>query len=219
MPYKNYAVGLCIECVGFIMSPFVDERGHVFGPFAIKEHAFSGARMGETERLGVQYLSRAECKTVLNILLVFLRAQTFENLASAVFVVAEQRVSDMLHMRPYLMGASGLQFAFEECHIGELLQHPPVGDGFFGLRTVLQIPYAIDSAVSVIARQSTGDCPALLFECTPYEGIIGALGGMLEELMSEVCLRLRCLGDEQQTGGIFVDTVDETDGRIVDINF
>ena len=56
----------------------------------------------------MQNLSRTEGETVLDELAVFLRTETFEDLASSVFIVAEKRVSDVLHVDAYLMRASGL---------------------------------------------------------------------------------------------------------------
>ena len=208
-----------VEGVGFVCPPLVDECGHVFRPLAIEEESFTGTRMGEAERLGMQHLSRTEGEAVLNKLAVFLRTQSFEDFASAVFLIAEERVSDMLHMHAYLVCASRFQSALDERDIRELLEHSPVGDSLFGLRTFLEVPYAVDSAVAVIACQSTFDSAALLFECTPYEGIIGALGGMVEKLLGKMCLRFRRLGYKQQSGGVFINTMHETDTRIVDINF
>ena len=146
--------------------------------------------MGEAERLGMQHLSWTEGEAVLDKLAVFLRTQSFEDFASAVFLIAEERVPYMLHMHAYLVCASCFQSALDERDIRELLEHSPVGDSLFGLRTFLEVPYAVDSAVAVIARQGSFNSSALLLERTPDERIIGSLGGMVEELLGEVRLRL-----------------------------
>ena len=173
--------------------------------------------MGKAERFGMQRLARTEGEAVLDILAVFLCAESFEDFAATVFIIGEERMSDMLHVYAYLMGTSGLEPALDEGDIRELLEHSPVRDRLFRLRTVLEVPYAVDSAVAVIARQGSFDCAALLLERTPDERVIGAFGGMVEELTGEVGLRFGRLSNKEQTGGVLVDTMDETDVGIIDI--
>lgn len=174
--------------------------------------------MGKTERFGMQRLSRTEGEAVLYILAVFLSAESFEDFAATVFIIGEERMSDMLHVYAYLMGTSGLEPALDEGDIRELLEHSPVRDRLFRLRTVLEVPNAVDSAVSVIARQGSFNRSALLLERTPNECVIGAFGGMVEELTGEMGLRFGRLSNKEQTGGIFVYTMDETDVGIIDID-
>ena len=201
------------------MSPFVYQVCHIFRPLAVEEHAFSGARMGKTECARVQHLSRTESKAVFDILLVFLRAQAFENLASSVFLVAEKRMPYMLHVHANLVGASGLESALDERDIWEALEYAPMRDGFLGLRALLEVVDTVDSAVTVVARERTFDCTAVFFESAPYERIIGAFRSMVEELLTKVRFRFGCLGDEQQAGSIFVDTMYEADIGIIDIDW
>ena len=125
----------------------------------------------------------------------------------------------MLHVYAYLMGTSGLQTTFYQRHIRKPLQHSPMGDSLFGLRTFLQIPNAVDSAVSVITRQCAFHSSAIFLKSTPNEGIIGAFGRMVEELPSQMRFRFRSLGNKQQSRSVFVYTVYQTDIGIVDIKF
>ena len=102
-------------------------------------HSFSCSRVCKAQCLGVQHLSRTEGKAVLYILFVFLCAQSFQHFHAAIFLVGEQRMSDAFHVYAYLVRASGLQTAFDECHIGISLQHAPMCDGFFGAGVLLEI--------------------------------------------------------------------------------
>jgi len=201
------------------MSPFIYQVCHIFRPLAIKEHTFSCARMGKTECTRVQHLSRTEGEAVFDILFVFLRAQAFEYLASAVFLVAEKRVSYMLHMYAYLVCASGFESALDERDIWEALEYAPMRDGFLGLRALLELVDTVDSAVTVVARERTFNRTAVFFESAPNKGIIGAFRRMVEELLTKVRFRFGCFGDEQQAGSIFVDTMNETDIGIIDIDW
>ena len=165
----------------------------------------------------MKHLTWTERKAVLDKLTVFLRAKPLEYLTTTVFIITKKRVPDMLHVYAYLVRATGLQLALHERHVRELLQHTPMRHGFFGLRTLLQIPHAVDRSVPIVPRQRTFHRTALLFERTPHQRVIRALGRVVEELLGEVRLRFRCLGDKQETGGVFVYTMYQTYFGIVDI--
>ena len=199
------------------MTPFIDEGGHVVRPSGIEEHAFAGTGMREAERLGMQHLSRTEGETVLDILAVLLRAEPFEDLAASVFLVGKKRMTDMFHVNANLVGTTGLQTALNKGDVRKLLEYAPMRDGFFGLRTLLEIPHAVNRAIPVIAGKCPFDRTALLLERTPDEGVVRTLGRVVKELFGEVRFSFRGLGNEQETGGVFVDTVNETDGRVVDV--
>lgn len=216
--YANlFAFFRLIQGIGLVVTPFIDEGRHVVRPCGIEEHSFAGTGMGKAEGLGMQYLPRTEGETVLDILAVLLRTKPFEDLTASVFLIGKKRMTDMLHVYTYLVGSSGLQTALNKGDVRELLQYPPMRDGLFGLRTLFEIPYAVDRTIPVIAGKRSFDRTALLFERTPDKGIVRTLCRVVEELFGEVGFGFRGLGNEQETGGVFVDTVNEADGRIVDI--
>jgi hypothetical protein len=93
--------------------------------------------MGKAQCLGVQDLSWTEGKAVLDILFVFLCAQTFEHLHAAILLISEEWMSDGLHMYAYLVCATCLQATFHEGDIRETFQDAPVGNGLFGVRVLL----------------------------------------------------------------------------------
>ena len=173
--------------------------------------------MGETERLGVEHLPRAKGETVVDILAVFLCAQTFQYLHAAVFLIGKERMSDGLHVHANLVGSSRLQTAFHERYVGESLQYTPVGDCLLGIGVLIEVVYPIYGTVARVAREGTRDGTALLGEGAPDKGIVGALGGVVEELLTKVRLRLGRLGDEQQPAGVLVNTVHQTYLGVVDV--
>lgn len=71
----------------------------------------------------MQHLARTELETVLYELLVTARALAAQYLRSSIALIAEQRMSYMLHVRPYLMRAPCLQPALHKRHISEALHH------------------------------------------------------------------------------------------------
>ena len=100
-------------------------------------HSFSRSGVGEAQCLGVQYLSRTEGKAVLNVLLIFLCAQTFEHLHAAILLIGKEWVTDGLHMYAYLVCTPRLQATLHEGDIWEALQDSPMGDGLFGVGVLL----------------------------------------------------------------------------------
>ena len=88
-PLSIFTFPLSIFTFHLIVPPFGDERGHVFRPLAVKKHPFARSRMRESQCPRVKHLPRTERETVLDELPVFLRAQPFQDLASAVFLIAE----------------------------------------------------------------------------------------------------------------------------------
>ena len=68
-----------------------------------------------------------------------------------------------------------------------------------------------------ITPHITDDCTFVLFHISPDEGTVTAFGGFIEELQTEIGLGIRCFGNHQQTGRIFVDTVHKPHMRVVGI--
>ena len=99
----------------------------------------------------MQYLPGTKRKAVLYVLTVFLCAKAFQDFAAPILLIRKKRMANMLHVHANLVGSSGLQAALNECDVRELLENPPVRNGFFGLRAFLRIPNTIDCAIPVVA--------------------------------------------------------------------
>lgn len=199
------------------MTPLVNQGTHVFGPYAIEEHAFAGAGVGEAKGFGVQYLSRAQGEAVVDILAVALGPQAFENLGATVFLIGEKRMPDGAHVYTNLVGSSGLQTTFDQRDIREPLQYTPMGDCLFGIGILFGVEDGIACSIAWVSIQCTNNRARLFVERTPDECIIGSFGGVLEELMCQMGFRFGRFCYEEQTTGVFVDTVNESDVGIVDI--
>ena len=71
----------------------------------------------------MQGLTWAQFETVAYKLTVFAEVGTLENLITAIHIIIEKDVSDMLHMHPYLMGTARLKVTFHKRHITETLKN------------------------------------------------------------------------------------------------
>ena len=120
-------------------------------------------------------------------------------------------------MYAYLVCASGLQATFDQCHIGVAFQHAPVCDGLFGAGVLLEVPYAIDGTVAVVAGQCAFYGAAVFGKGAPYQCVIGAFGAVVEELLAQMRLGFGCLGYKEQSAGVFVDAVYQSYVGVVDV--
>ena len=84
-------------------------------------HSFSRSGVGKAQCFGVQDLSWTEGKAVLDVLFVFLCAQTFEHLHAAIFLIGKEWVTDGLHVYAYLVCTPCLQATLHEGDIWETL--------------------------------------------------------------------------------------------------
>ena len=84
----------------------MDERLHIGRQFGVEKHLLSGYGVDKSQCLGVQCLTRACLKAVLDELTVLAVSGPFQDLVASVTLVTEKRVSDMFHVNPYLMRAA-----------------------------------------------------------------------------------------------------------------
>ena len=132
----------------------------------------------------MQHLSRTELEAVLDIGLITCRAFTTSYLTASVAFITEQGVADMFHVGADLMGTSRLEDTLHKGHIAIPFQHLIVCDGRFAnlrIRREDIHPQTILRVTSDIAFY-----PTLVFhEVTPHQGIIAAVGGLVEELLAQ----------------------------------
>ena len=111
------------------MLPLFDSALEIIGQFGIKLHFLICFRVDKAKCLRVKCLSRYELETVLDELLVFGKYRSFQDLVSTVRGVVKQRMAYVLHVRAYLMRATGLKPAFHDRYITQILQYAIVRDG------------------------------------------------------------------------------------------
>jgi hypothetical protein len=73
--------------------------------------------MREANGFGVQRMPWTDGETVLNKLFVFAEHRALDNFVAAIQLVIEQGMTDMLHMHPDLVRATGFQFALNDGNI------------------------------------------------------------------------------------------------------
>ena len=93
---------------------------------------------------------------------------------------------DVIHVDADLVGAAGLEVALYEGGVAEPLQHAVVGDGSLALRTVFE--YLEPHPVVGVAADVALNCAGVVRHIAPNQRPIGALDGVLEELLGQIQL-------------------------------
>ena len=162
----------------------------------------------------MECLTRTDFEAVSDETLVVPALCAAQNLCAAVAFIVEERMPDVFHVHPDLMGSSGFEDAFHECDIAEALQDAVVCDGVFA-DARLRVKHRHLHSVSWIAGDVTLNASFVFFKVSPDECIVATSGCFVEELESEFCFCFRCFCHHEQAGGVLVDAVDESHGGVV----
>ena len=154
----------------------------------------------------MECLTWAEFETVLDVCLIAAAALTSQNLSPSIGRIHEERMTDMLHVGTYLMSTACLKNALHQGGIAETFQYLIMGNGSLAYSTV-RIEHLHAKTVLGVAAYIAFDSSLVLNDISPYQSIIAAMGGLVEELFSKSRLGIWCLCHYQQSGSILVDTM------------
>src|SRR3954469_22156831 len=117
-------------------------------------------------------------------------------------------MTDVFHVRPYLMRASRLEAAFHECNVSHRLEYFIVRyrrASMVGIGKGSSDPAVFETSPNIYI-----DCSGLFFKFAPYKRPICSLDGMVKELLRKACHCEFCFADDQQSRCVFVDSMDKT---------
>ena len=140
-----------------VTTPFFDQGGHVIREPGVEPDHLTALWMDESQGLRMEGLPWTQLETVLYELAVLGVDGSFSDFGAAVTGVIEQRMPDMTHMDPYLVGPSGLKPALDHCDITESLQDLVVRDGVLRPFVVLGIDLETEPVVEVIFPNNSFD--------------------------------------------------------------
>lgn len=172
--------------------------------------------MDEAERAGMECLTWAYLETVVDELSVTGCGRALQYLVASVSLVVEQCVTYVLHVGTYLVGTASLEYALDKCGVAKPLQRVIVGDGMLAYIAVRREHCHLHTVFWISAYVAL-DTAFVFSDMPPHERIVLALGGLVEELASEVSLGFGCLGNDEEPAGVLVDTVDKSDLRVVEV--
>ena len=144
--------------------------------------------MSESQGACVKGLPRAYLHAVVDESLVRSSLFTSQNLVSAISLVGKQRMPYVPHVCTYLMCPARLQSAFHQGGGAEPFQYPIVCDGRLAYLTFRRIYSHLQSVLGMPPYVAC-DGTFVLSKRSPYEGIVEAARGVVEELFAEACLR------------------------------
>lgn len=190
-----------------VVTPLGNQGGHVCRQGRIETDEFPCAGMHEAQRLGMESLARTKLETIADELLVLRVDSAFANLRTAIALIIEKRMADIIHMDTNLMGTARLQTALHNRHITETLQNLVMSDSMLALVTI-RINLETETVIRITA-DIAGNRTLILLQIAPDDRNILTLNGMPEKLPGEVKLRLIILRDDKKTGSIHVDTMNQ----------
>ena len=152
--------------------------------------------MNEAQSLGVQGLAGTKFETVLDELLVLGINGSLTDFRTSISLVVEERMTDMAHMDPYLMGSASFQLAFHNSHEAETLQYPVMGYRALALLRVV-IDSETEAVIGVSANIAVNGA-IILFYIAPNHCDIASFDGVLKELARKPELGFVILGNYQQ---------------------
>ena len=111
--------------------------------------------MCESERFGVQGLSRKRLKHVPQEGVVLAARRSLDRHVASVDGVTEQRMSDVLHVNSDLMRPTRFQLAFHQGYRSQALQHTVMRHGVFAFSAILE--HLLNAPVTERAPHVTRD--------------------------------------------------------------
>ena len=114
-------------------APSGDHSTHVIRQGGIELHPLPGIGMGKSQLFRMEGLSGQNLEAIFHELPVFGKGSPLQDLATSIIGIIEQRMSDMLHVNPDLVGPASLKPAFNQGDIPQLLQYFIMGNGSFPL--------------------------------------------------------------------------------------
>ena len=107
-------------------------------------------------------------------------------------------MTDVLHVSPDLVSTARLQAAFHQCGVAKVLNHPPMGDGrlaYFRVRRKDSHALTVTGVATYVALYAS----FALSKVPPHQGMIAAMGIVVEELYAKFGLGLGRLGHNEQS--------------------
>ena len=129
-----YAISACCQA-SHIFSIFQSPVPYQLARCVSKYISFPVIGMNKAKCFCMQCLSRANGKTIIYKLFVFGVNSSFYNFIATIKIIIEQRMADIFHMHPDLVGAAGFQYTFYQCYITKSFHYFIMGDGFFSMVT------------------------------------------------------------------------------------
>ena len=157
----------------------------------------------------MQGLPWAKLHTIADECFVGGRLFASEYLVATISLVGKERMPGVLHMSTYLVCASCFQSAFHQGYRAKALKYSPVCDGMLAHFASFG-EYRHAQSVFRVAPDVAYYCALVLWEWSPNQCVVQTSRGMIEELLAKRGLGFGCLGNDEKSAGVFVDTVHES---------
>ena len=171
--------------------------------------------MYKAQCLGVQCLAWTQLEAVAHELAVFTEIRALQYLIAAIDIIIEKNVAYVLHVHPNLVRAACLKITLHKRNITQALKNTVVCDRIFAHTLIGR--HAHLQPVARIAGYIANHRTTILLGIAPHYRIIGTLGGLLEELHSQMSLCKGGLCYNKQARCILVNAVYKANLRVIGI--
>ena len=202
--YSLLQIGAIICRLG-VAIPFCQYRLEILWQAEGKLLVLACLGVFEAEQSRVQGVARHSLEAVLDKLLILGEGCTLQYLVTAIALIIEERMADILHMNTNLVCSARLEATLHQGHIAIALEHLVVRHCVLTLRAIGKDIHLV--AIARIATDMARDSSLIFCQVTPHERTIAALRGVEEELVREVLTRLLVLADNKDARGVLVDTM------------
>ena len=115
-------------------------------------------------------------------------------------------MTNMLHVGTNLMSATCFENTLYERYIAKTFEHPIMSYGIFAY-TRVGIKHSHTQAVFRVATDVALYSSLIFDEVSPHQSIIATMCGFIEELLTKARLSIRSFGNNEETAGIFINTM------------
>ena len=146
----------------------------------------------------MECLTWTEFEAILDECLVTAAALTSQNLSTSISLVHKEWMTYLLHVGTDLMGTTRFQDALHQGGIAETLQHLIMSNRTLA-DTAIRVEDLHAETVLRVTSDITLDASLIFYDVSPYQGVVAAMGSLVEELLAQCRLGSRCLGNNEQS--------------------
>ena len=115
---------------------------------------------------------------------------------------------NVFHVRSYLVCASCLKSASHKCGVSKSLHHFIVCNSLFSLIPIWK--YCHKQAIFGISTNMSFYCASIILNISPNKCVITALRSFVKKLFCKMSHCLFCLCHNEQTTGVFIDSMNQS---------
>src|SRR5437762_9243983 len=150
-------------------------------------------------------------KTIFHELPVFTEHGALHNFIPSINFIIENWMSQVFHMHPDLVSATGFEFTLYEGDISETFQHLVMSNGFFAIIS-FRVGFK-EFPEALVPAHMGHDGAVVFFKVAPCHGHVMSFNGMIKKLFRKTGNGPLCFRQYHQPAGVLIDSVYQAKAR------